>query len=350
MRRAAAVVLLALSCALAGAVRAQTPQQRLEAATRAYGNLDYDAAAAALHAALAQTGPQALNDRDRVRALTYLGATELYRNNRDSALAAFRRILRIDPRSRPDELVFPPEVTGLFQEARLDTRIVTIAAPPVTRIQAAGDRLVLWLYATSYHQIDVAVLRSNGVPLRALYQGSIGDSLQLLWDGQDSTRAPAETGAYVLRVDSRGSDGRVVRSVEVPLDIQQSPGDTLPLPPAPADSLFRPERTKPNSGVRALASGLLVAAAAAALPTLISGKSDGMSSRFLVSGVLGVSAIVGFRLQRQPQLIPENAAANQALRLAWQRRVDEVHRANETRKQQVRLLVRAGTPLTTSAP
>jgi hypothetical protein len=171
-----------------------------------------------------------------------------------------------------------------------------------------------------------------------------------LWDGLDTARTPAEAGRYQLRVDSRGSDGRVVRSVELPLDLDLSPGDTLPLPPAPADSLFRPEHTTPTSGFRALASGLVAAATAAALPSLVSGKSGGMGARFVVSGALGVSAILGFRLQRQPQPIPENVAANQALRLAWQRQVQTAHADNESRRARVRITVRAGAPRTLETP
>ncbi len=346
MRRAAAALALAaaLAAGAAARVRAQTPAQRRGAGVMAYGNLDYDSAAALLRAALGSAGTPPLSDSERVRGLVYLGATELFRDHRDSASAAFGRLLVLDPRYRPDQLIFPPEVSSLFQEVRLSTRAVTAAAPPLTRILSAGDRFVVWLYAASYHPVDVTVLRANGVPLRNLYTGGAGDSLQVLWDGRSENGAPAETGAYRLEVDSRGADGRVVRSVEVPLDVTLMRGDTLPFPPPPDDSLLLPEHTVAGNGARALATGLAGAALALVLPSVISSGSAGMAERFGVAGALGVAGLVGYQLQRRPQPIADNIAANQAVRRAWQQRADSVRAVNEGRLRAARLEIRAGAP------
>ena len=351
MRRAAVILaLLALAGAQPRAARAQTPAELLARGLRAYQDVDYDSAAAVLRTALAQPGPPALSAADRVRALAYLGATELFRERRDSAAAAFGRLLLADPRYRPDQLVFPPEVSSLFQEVRLATRAVAVTAPALTEIRAAGDRLIVWLYATSYHPIEVAVLRANGVLLRSLYSGGAGDSLQVLWDGRTATGMPAESGLYVLRVDSRGSDGRVVRSVDLPLDLAQSRADTVPLPPPPAEALLRPEHAPGGSGVRALATGLAAAAAVVVLPSLVAGGAAGMGERFAVAGALGVAGVAGFQVQRRPQPIPANIAANQALRLSWQRQADSVRAENTARRQEVRLFVRAGAPRAVDTP
>jgi len=352
VRRTAALFALAavLATATAARVRAQSPAQRLAAGVQAYGNLDYDSAAAQLRAALDSAGAPPLSAGDRVRALVYLGATELFRDHRDSAAAAFSRLLQIDPLYRPDQLVFPPEVSSLFQEARLNTRAVVLSAPPLTRITSAGDRLVVWLYAASYHPVDVTILRANGVPFRNVYSGGVGDSLQVLWDGRGETGAPAESGAYRLRVDSRGGDGRVVRSVDLPLEVAATRGDTLPLPPPLADSLFRPEHSVPRSGARALATGLAGAAVALVLPSVVSSGSSGMGERFGVAGALGVAGLVGYQLQRRPQPIPENIAANRTLRRAWQQQADSVRAVNAARLRAVRLEIRAGTPRVVEAP
>jgi len=344
------LALLALAGAPPRAARAQSPAELLARGLSAYQDVDYDSAAAVLRAALAQPGPPALSAADRVRALAYLGATELFRERRDSAAAAFGRLLLADPRYRPDQLVFPPEVSSLFQEVRLTTRAVAVSAPPLTEIRAAGDRLIVWLYATSYHPIEVAVLRANGVLLRSLYSGGAGDSLQVLWDGRTATGTPAESGLYVLRVDSRGSDGRVARSVDVPLDLAQLHGDTVPVPSPPAESLMSREHVPGGSGVRALATGLAAAAAVVVLPSLVSGASAGMGERFAVAGALSVAGVAGFQVQRRPQPIPANVAANQALRLAWQRRADAVRAENAARRQEVRLVIRADAPRAVHAP
>jgi hypothetical protein len=347
--RATALALAVLLVALAGAARAQVPAEQLALGIRAYGNLDYDSAAAILRAALALPGPPPLTDAERARGLVHLGATELFREQRDSAAAAFERLLLLDPRYRPDQLVFPPEVSSLFEEVRLRTRAVAATVPPLTRIDAAGDRVVAWLYATSYHQIDVAVLRANGMLVRSVYTGGAGDSLQLLWDGRTEGGAPVEGGLYQLRVDSRGPEGRVVRSLEVPLDVSRVRVDTLPLPPPP-DALLRPERAAGGKGVRALVTGLAGALAVVALPAVVAGGSGGMAERLAVAGAFGTAGLAAFQNQRRSQPIPENIAANQAVRLAWQQRAEAVRAANAARRQEVHLVVRAGTAHAVAGP
>lgn len=347
--RATLLALAVLSVSLARAARTQTPAEQLARGIRAYSDLDYDSAAAILRAALALPGPPSLTDAERARGLVHLGATEFFRERRDSAGAAFQRLLLLEPRYRPDQLVFPPEVSSLFEEIRLRTRAVAVAVPPLTSIDAAGDRVVAWLYATSYHQIDVAVLRGTGVLIRSVYTGGAGDSLQLLWDGRTDAGAPVEGGSYQLRVDSRGADGRVVRSLGVPLEVERVRADTLPLPPPP-DSLLRPERAGGGSGVRALVTGLLGAAAVVALPVVVAGETSAMIERLAVAGAFGTAGLAAFQSQRRSQPIPENIAANQAVRLEWQRQAEAVRAANAARRQEVHLVVRAGTSRAGAGP
>lgn len=349
MKRTAAVLALVVGI-LAQAARAQTPAERLARGIRAYQDLDYDSAAAAIRGALAGSGRTTLSDSGRVRGLLYLGATELFRDHRDSASAAFRRLLLIDPRYRPDQLVFPPEVSSLFQDVRLATRAVAVSVQPVTQITAAGDRLVVWLYATSYHPIDVTLQRANGALVRTLYQGGAGDSLPVLWDGRTAIGSPADSGHYLLRVDSRGSDGQVVRSVGLPLEVATLRGDSLPWPPPPGATLFKPEHAAGGSGVSALVTGLVAAATVVALPSLVARGSSGSGDRFAVVGALGVAGILGFQSLRRPQPIPENIAANLALRLTWQRQVDSVRTENASRRRTGRLVIRAEAVRVLEAP
>ena len=348
MRRTArALAFFACACAVAGAAYAQTPAERVTRGIRAYRDLDYDSAAAILGTALNQ--PE-VADSDRVRGLVYLGASELYLEHRDSAAALFGGLLRLNPRYHIDQLVFPPEITGLFEQMRLVTRAVAVVVPPVSELHAAGDMLPIWLYATSVHPVAVAVLSPNGVPLRTLYQGGVGDSLLVRWDGRGADGNAPDSGHYTLQVDSRGSDGRVVRSVALPLDIARPRSDTLPLPARLPDSLFKPEHAPGTNGLRALAAGLGVAAAVAVLPSIIAGRSSGSGDRFLVAGGLGVAGVLGFRAQRQPQPIAANIAANRALQFAWQRRADSVHVQNVVRRQEIRVQIRAGASRVIEAP
>jgi hypothetical protein len=343
VRRAAAVaVLLALATGGGRAARAQTPAEQLARGVRSYQNLDFNNAATALRAALARTGPAALSDSERLRGLVYLGATELFRTRRDSAAAAFTRLLLLDPRYRVDQLLFPPEVTGLFQQVRLTTRAAAVVAPPLTQLRRPGDRLVLWVYTASTQPVDVAILRANGVPARSLYQGDVADSLAVPWDGHTTDGALADSGRYLVRVDSRGTDGHVVRSVGLSLDLTWVRRDTLPLPPPLPDSLFKPEFKAGGTGYRALITGLAAAVTVAALPPVVASKAGGMQERFVVAWALGTAGLYGLQRQRRPQPIAENIASNQTLRLAWQRRADSVSAENEARRRNIGLDIRAG--------
>ena len=351
MRGSLAVAgLLLVAAALAPAARAQTPAEQLARAVQAYQNLEYDRAASAFRAALARTDAGGLNDSERVQALVYLAATELFAGHRDSAVVAFERALVLDPRYRIDQLTFPPEVTGLFQQVRLRTRAATVIAPRLTRLVSTGDRLSLWVYAAAFHPADVVVTRPDGAPLRTLYQGGVGDSLQVSWDGRGADGLQVASGRYLVRVDSRGSDGRVIRTVEVPLDVAQVPRDTLPLPRPLPDSVFKPEASAGGSGVGPLLTGLGGALAVVALPPLISAKAPGMGARFVVAGALGIAGAVGFPLQRRPRPLPENMAANQAMRLAWERQADSVRTENALRRRSVELVIRAGVPHPARSP
>lgn len=341
MTRRAACVLALLAAAAAPAARAQDHAAALLArGVRAWQDLDYDSAAVYLRAALADA---AVPDSLRTRALAYLGATEFYREQHDSASSAFRQLLLLDPRYRPSQLVFPPEVSSLFEVVRLGTRAVGVAVAPVTEIAGPGDRMVVRLYGTSVHEISAVVVRGQSLVLRTLYAGAIGDSLEVLWDGRDTTGAAVDSGRAVLRVTSRLPTGRPGRVVEVPLDIRRTGADALPMPPPPADSLLRPERTAGGSATRALLIGLAGAAASVAMPMIVGSGDDASSARFGVAGAIGVATVLGATTAARSRPIPENVAANQRVRRAWEQQAESVRLENERRARTVRLTVRAGT-------
>lgn len=343
----AAWLVLALA-ALSSSARAQSAADLLARGVRATHDLEFDSAAAWLRQALARPAPAALEGAERSRALWYLGATEFFRERRDSAVAVFRRLVIADPRYRPDVVNFPPEVTTLYSEARLGTRAAAVLVPALTEIAGPGDRLAIRLYGSSLHEVNAAISRyfggSGGLTIRTLYNGALGDSLELLWDGRDSLGVPADSGQYMLRVVSRGSDGRPARTVEVRLQVANSRRDTLAMPAPPADSLLRPEYTSGGGGGRLFAVGLVTAATAVALPSLVAGGSDASAGRYVVAGTAAVAGIVGLIRARSQRPIPENVAANQRLRADWQRRADQVRAQNEQLRRDARLVVTASPP------
>lgn len=316
----------------------------------AYRDLDYDGAATALRAAIAATGAAGLADADRTRALMYLGATETFRGRRDAAIEAFRALLTMDVRYRPDELVFPPEVSTLFQETRIGLRAASVVVPAETEIRSTADRFPVRVYAASLHDIRVSIIDASGGPVRVLHDGAIGDSLELLWNGRDGLGRLRDAGPYRLLVTSRAPTGREERELIVPLTITRVDEDTLAMPAPLPESAFRTETAPATGGARYLATGLVGALAAVALPSVAGSGSDGGSLRFGVSAALGVAGILGFTRARQPRPIPENIEWNRRQRATWQQETDRVQRENALRRAATRLRIVAGRATTTVLP
>lgn len=347
IRRAAALLALLLAGGGIAAAHAQDAAALLGRGVRAYQDLDYDSAAVFLRGALARPAA-GMPDTIRTRALAYLGATEFYRERRDSAASAFRQLLLLQPRYRPSQLIFPPEVSSLFEEVRLGTRAVGVTVAPVTELGGPGDRMVVRLYASSVHQVSATIARGQAIVLRTLYDGAIGDSLEILWDGRDTVGAVVDSGRAVLRVMSRGPTGRPERTLEVPLEIRRAGEGPLPLPPPPDASVLRPEYTAGGSATRSLLIGLGGAALTIALPSIVGSGSDASAASYGVAGAIGVAGVVGYRAAGRPRPIPENVAANQQLRRAWEQQTEAARTENERRARSARLTIRASEPRTVS--
>ena len=229
-RRHAALIALTTGLLLPlRALHPQSTQSVLAAAVRSYQNLNLDDAAGFLARALAFAGRDALSRPDRAKALMYLAATELLRDHHDSAFAVSRRLAAFEPRYRPSELAFPPRTIALYDSARRATPAVFAAAPTDTALRA-GEALVVRLFASTYHQIQVDLTRESGAPLRTLYTGPIADSLDVRWDGRDSSGATVTNGDYRIAVESRDARGRRVRSLRLPLTVSRVVAETLPSP------------------------------------------------------------------------------------------------------------------------
>jgi hypothetical protein len=338
-RRLLAALATALAAAAApGTLRAQAADELLGRGIRAYQDLEYDAAAGLLRRSMALSGERPLNDTDRARAFMYLGATEIFRGRRDSALTALRRLVLIDPRYRSDQLVFPPEVTNTFDLVRQAVPAVAVAATD-TEV-ALGDALYpVRLYASSFHEIQALVMTDGGTLVRQLYLGPIADSLVVRWDGLDSAGTRPAIGRFQLVVVSRSPRGQPLRRVQLALETTARVPDTLPHPDAPAAAQLLPERQARGPAWRALLGGFVAGGAAALLPAVITGEGSGSGARFVVASSLGITGIVGFFTQRPGRPLPRNVAANHAARGEWQRQIDSVVAENSRRARAVQLRV-----------
>lgn len=341
-------LLAALSLGVLVAPRAATAQAAapvLAQGVRAYDDLEFDNAAGLLRRALAFQGAGALAPSDAARALMYLTATELLRERRDSARAVARRLVLANPRYRPDELVFPPDVLSLFGEVRRSTPAVIGRAPRDTAIRPGAEALEVRIYASTFHDLAATLTTEDGRVVRTLYTGPIADSLDLHWNGFDSTGTkPAPAGRYTVAVNSLDRARRVVRILRIPIEVTLGRVDTLAHPAPPADSLLLPERQPMGPGLRALAPAALAGVAITVLPNVIANGEEASGARFMVGGAVTVAGIAAFFSRHPGRAIPANVAHNRTLRDAWRRDVADVTRRNAERARGM-LGIRAGAPV-----
>jgi len=318
-------------------VAAQSATDLLTTGMRSYQNLDYEAAAATLRKGLLRATSDTFSTPERLQALTYLGATELFRRRRDSAVAAFRQIAVTDPTYRPSAIIFPPQVTSLFQEVRQGTRTVFIRVPPETEFRARAERLTARLVASTPHDIAVAVTRDDGAVVNSLYSGPIDDSLAVTWDGTERGD-PVKSGHYLLRVTSRAATGARQLVRQLPLEIERARPDTQAWP-SPPDAT---SGVRSGPAVRSLAGGLAAALAVVVLPSIVAHDADGIKGRFAVAAVIGGAGLASFFAQRSAPPLDVAAGANAAARDAAKRRLDLVRQQNAKALAEIRLRVRAG--------
>ncbi len=338
------VILCASTLALPLVGAGQAASAALTQGVRAYDDLEFEQAAGLLRRALAVQGSGALSAADVSRALIYLVATELLRDRRDSARAIARRLVVSNPRFRPDELVFPPQLLLLYEVVRRATPAVIAEASADTAIRPGSEAVAVRLYASSVHDIAATLVALDGRVVRTLYRGPIGDSLALRWNGLDSAgTSPPPSGAYALTVSSFNREGRVVRIMRMPVEVLPGPTDTLPHPPPPADSVLLPERQPMGPALRVLAPGLLAGVGVAVLPGLVARGEKPSGARFLVGGTVTLVGIAAFVSHRPHRQIPANVAHNRVIR-DWRRTDTDVARRNSERGRGL-IGLRTGAPV-----
>jgi hypothetical protein len=327
---------------VAAPAAAQNPDSLVASGIRSYRALDFDAAAGFLmlaHRALADRPDTAL----RATALLYLGATEVYRGRVDSAQAFFSQLVRLDPSYRVDRLVFPPEVTNVFDAARRVTPAVGGRFPRESRFQAGTPGFAPVLLGSTFHQIRVEVQQPDASVLRRVYAGPVTDSLAVTWDGRSVEGQPLASGGYFLVVTSLDAQGEIVRILRVPLDVTNLGADTLPIPLLPEAELL-PERQAGASGRRALIGGILLGVTTVALPSLLASDGSLSAGRYAVGGAMVALGVVGFLRGRAEVPIEANIAVNDSIRADWQRRADDAQVENARRLAAAPLRIRVGIP------
>lgn len=335
------MLLVALVCAWgpASAQGARRAASDVTAAIRAYEELEYARAIQLLRHLLA-TDPGALTADARSEAETYLGAAEILSGRADSGARVFARLLHRDPRVRPDALVFPPEVTSVFEGVRREVRAVVAVVPEQAVVAGPDTAWPILMIASAPHTVRAVIRTEDGTVARVLYTGLMGDSLLLSWDGLDTAGVAVSSGSYRLVVASLDARATTEREYHLPFQLHARPADTLqhPSPPVP-----RPERGAVGPTVEALVGGFGGALALWLGPQLVADDAATAPTRLVLAGVVSVTGLVGALLQRPGRPIPNHVVWNREAAAQWQRRVEAITRLNAERRRHARLHLRAGT-------
>lgn len=316
---------------------AQSPSNLLASGIRAYQNLDFVVA----ERVLARAAEHANASTDvRRKSLMYLGATEVLAKHGDSAATVFRTLVLEDPRYRADELVFPPQITSVFDSVRRATPAVAVDVPADT-VVARGADVAITIYPSTLHRVTVTVQGPDSAA-NILLSGLVADSAEVRWQPPQPTTDSAR-----FRIVARSLDlnGDVLRSVTVPVSVARASVDTTPLPAPPPDSAYLPERAHDTSGWRALAAGVGVGGALIALAPVVAPSSDLSPGRFAIGGAVSLAGIVGFFTHQPNRVLRANVRANEALRNAWRAKRDAVAADNAAARASVPLVIRAGSPV-----
>ena len=340
MRVLALGVAVALGVATTNtAALAQSPSVLLSEGAAAYEDLRFEPAARLLRRALSTDARPALSSADRDRALMHLGAADLFRGERDSARVSFRRLVLANPRYRADQLIFPPRVTGVFDDVRETTKAVAVSLARERTLVVGRSALTIRILASSAHPITASITDERGRTRRVLYNGAIEDSVRLSWNGRDASDAVLTTGRYRLDVVSRTSQDAVLRTERVPLRITRRRQSALPIPPPP-EPVYRTAKVGATAGLKFLIPGVAIGAAVI-LPAAI-GDGDAPTARYMIGGAVTIGGILGFLSERGRTRRVEDAAATDSVRAAWRQSAAEIEGENARRGTSIRLEIRAG--------
>lgn len=315
-----ALCTVALAPSAVARAQTATPERALEQGVRAYRELEMESAGWLLRQALGGK----LDHRQRVTALSYLGASEFYRDRRDSALSAYADLIRLEPYYRLDRLVFGPDVQALLEEARRRTPIAEVRAEGASfAADAAG--LPVHIRTNTPHVVVVTLEAVNGTVLDTVHRNRVRDTATVYWNAQARGGARAPAGGFVLAVASLDGRGRASSRVALPVQVTRSPDDPLAAPERPA---LLPEHQPAGPALARLGLGLAAATVAYLVTPVF---TDNAGPQVALALTFSAAGMIGFVDARPGKPLPENVVANRVALEAWEARVGRVQAENQRR-------------------
>jgi hypothetical protein len=306
---------------------------RVNRALAALDSAQTERGADSLRALLGQWPSDASTDA-RLRASIHLGAAMLSLGLRDSALARFGEVVRLNPFFVSDPDVFNPEIIAAFREARRTT--------PSVGITVTADTVITPL-TESYH-VAVAVGQPGDVVVRLVRAGAASPSVEPTRLAVDSSvsfamplrmsdSVPLEPGDYRLTAEINGTDAL---SATVILRITRQSVDTANHEPALDPLRFRPEARRGPLAARSALSGIAFGLAAVAVPMVLGNKNLGggkaQASALSVGIGISLAGFAGVVLGQRMVPIDENVQYNRSLVREWEQRNRAIADVNDVKR------------------
>lgn len=304
----AAVMTIGLACPTRA--RAQSPAELLGAARTQIENLNVDSANILLDRI--QNPSLRASPTERALARVLSGAGALISRREARAQALFREALVLDPLVRVDTLTsLHSDLARVFEAARAGPATLVAAVPADTVVPA--DSGVLRILVRTSRRVTVRLTILSPDSPAPIYRDTltVGGAAALGWRPDASALS---AGSLTLRVavDDGGAEGAAFTT---PLRVEPVRADTVPWPPLVNATELLPEREAARTrGLRPLLTGVVFAAAAAAITTWGAEGPSGRDARGVVVGAaLTTGGIIGFLHGAfGTRAIPENIVRNRA--------------------------------------
>ena len=336
MRRTVLSVLVGLvPIALAAQETVQNATLRL--AIQAYEALDFPQVILRGRAALRQR----LTAAERARAEELLGFAFSATSQPDSAIAAFKEAILLDPDRQLDPRRVSPRITGYFNAALGQVLVVRQVKVDSTRFISgtAGSGVPIRFTVTSPARVRTRAISGNTVLL--IDSSIVAGTLNLRWNGTLPNGDPVPGGRWSIVVEAFGA-GQFTFSASQDVQVTAGAVDTLPhLTTLPGYTELPETEIPPQSG-RPLGIALLYSGFAGAGALALNNGDLGTATTREIGFAAGAALITGFVMMlKKPAPRPAlgNIQYNRLLKEQLARRNTDITQQNAQLRRQVQLTV-----------
>jgi tetratricopeptide (TPR) repeat protein len=340
--RYANVGLLALLLPAVAVAQARTAADSISNATlkraiSAYEQLDF--------AQVVTLGRASLRERltapERARAEELLGFAFSATNQPDSAIAAFKEAIQLDPNRELDARRVSPRITGYFNAALGQVLVVRQLKVDSTKFITGAQGVGVPIRFTVTSPARVRTRAVSGQNSLTIDSSVVVGTLNLRWNGAMPNGDPVPAGRWTIVVEAFGT-GQNQYSASQDVMVATGAVDTVAHLTAIPGYDYLPETEIPPQSGKPLGVALLYSGVAGAGALALNNSSLGSGSGREIGIAAGVALVTGFIMTLKkpaPQPALGNIQYNRLLRDQLARRNNDIAQQNTQLRRQVQITV-----------